>query len=253
MLIALDGLFLLLHCNTPAGNYGRIGSNSLVNQLGDMLQAQGHNPYLIPVGGSCALGAFGYIECVREIMAFAAAEDLHFDHIVTACGSGGTAAGLALGLRLAGLTGSPGVSGRTQLHCIGVCDSPQYFYEHIREVATTLGVDLAQHGEMETWCKIYDGQGIGYARSTVEELQFLADLSSSTGLLLDPVYSGKAFHFMMHKLLPTEVFRQGQRVLFLHTGGTLGLYDKETQLLPILKSKRQVGDLLSALNGDTST
>lgn len=224
-----------------------------MNQLGDILQAQGLKPYVIPVGGSCALGAFGYIECVKEIMDFAATEDLPFDHIVTACGSGGTAAGLALGLRLAGLTGGPGVSGKTQLHCVGVCDSPQYFYDHIREVSVALGVDLAQYGDVETWCKMYDGQGIGYARSTAEELQYLIELSSTTGLILDPVYSGKAFHYMIHKLLPAEVFQPGQRVLFIHTGGTLGLYDKEPQLLQLLKSKTQVGDLLDAINGDSST
>lgn len=139
-------------------------------------------------------------------------------------------AGLALGLRLAGAT--------AKLHAVGVCDSPEYFFAHIEEMARSLCVDLALYGPVETWCSIYPGQGIGYAKSTAEELSFLVALSSSSGVILDPVYSGKAlFHFVEKVLKKKErpdVFRKGEKVLFIHTGGVFGLYDKTNELLPLL-------------------
>ncbi|KAJ1428291.1 hypothetical protein B484DRAFT_449927 [Ochromonadaceae sp. CCMP2298] len=92
-------------------------------------------------------------------------------------------------------------------------------------------------------------------RSTEEELRFLVQVVQRTGILLDPVYSGKALFHLVNRVLPGQglgqgegqgegpeqkqkqggaVFQRGQRVLFLHTGGGLGLYDKESQLLPLL-------------------
>jgi 1-aminocyclopropane-1-carboxylate deaminase/D-cysteine desulfhydrase-like pyridoxal-dependent ACC family enzyme len=82
---------------------------------------------------------------------------------------------------------------------------------------------------------VYPGHGVGYARSTSEELRFIAKVAASTGIVLDPVYSGKAlFNLANIAACQTEVFMPGQRVLFLHTGGTLGLYDKAAELLPLL-------------------
>ena len=69
--------------------YAQYGSQHLTSQLAEQLRDAGRNPYVIPVGGSCALGSFGYMECVREILD----TGMFFDHIVFGCGSGGTAAG----------------------------------------------------------------------------------------------------------------------------------------------------------------
>lgn len=69
--------------------YAQYGSEYLLHQLAEQLQMEGRNPYVIPVGGSCPLGSFGYMSCVEEILNF----NETFDHIVFACGSGGTAAG----------------------------------------------------------------------------------------------------------------------------------------------------------------
>eukprot|EP01039_Chlorochromonas_danica_P001186 gene1186-1296_t len=209
-----------------ASNYHRIGSLSLCHSLENRLREEGRNPYVIPVGGSNVLGALGYTECVREIAALASsATPLAFDHIVFACGSGGTFAGMALGVLLSGLP--------AHVHAVAVCDTPQAFLEHLKEVAEAWDVDLSQRGDLESWCHVYDGQGIGYARSSDQELTYLADVAKRTGVLLDPVYSGKAFFHLVHKLLAqdTSLFKKGDRVLFVHTGGTVGLYEKADQLL----------------------
>ncbi len=79
--------------------YAALGSHNVCEQLAEELREQGRNPYIVPLGGSNALGSFGYMQCVNEIIA----SGMHFDHIVFGCGSGGTAAGLALGVKLAGL------------------------------------------------------------------------------------------------------------------------------------------------------
>ena len=79
-----------IHTVTP-GNYARIGSDNLVDKLAEDLQEKGKSPYKIPVGGSNALGSFGYMELIREIAEFG----IKFDHIVFACGSSG--AGVAIG------------------------------------------------------------------------------------------------------------------------------------------------------------
>lgn len=201
--------------------YATIGSLALTEQLAHKLRESGRNPYVIPVGGSNSLGAFGYIDAVHEMIE----QGIVFDHIVFACGSGGTATGIALAIRLAGLKESI-------VHAVGVCDSPEYFYAHIRDACAELGVDYESVGDPTEWLHIHSGNGIGYARSTSEELEFIANLSRSTGVVLDPVYSGKALYYFVHKVVREnrDMFRPGQKVLFVHTGGVLGMYDKVEQL-----------------------
>lgn len=220
--------------------YAQIGGDAICAQLAEELRAEGKNPYVIPVGGSNSLGAFGYIECVRELLeqqsspappvAAAAGAPLptQYDHIVFACGSGGTAAGMAIGARLSGLS--------SQVHAVGVCDTPDIFYGHIEEVAAELGIDSAVYGGPREWIHIYPGNGIGYAKSTTEELDFLIKMSTSSGVILDPVYSGKALYYFVKNVVREhpERFRPGQSILFIHTGGTFGLYEKEAQVLPLL-------------------
>ena len=207
---------------TP-GTYARLGSVALTELLATDLRKEGRNPYIIPVGGSCALGCFGYLDAVDEMIN----QGFEFDHLVFACGSGGTAAGLAIGIHLS--------KHKAKLHAIGVCDSPSYFYNHINDVARELGLsDL----DAESIISIYPGQGIGYARSTTEELEFITKISTTTGIILDPVYSGKAlYQFVTAVQAQPDVFLKGQKILFLHTGGQFGLYEKSDQLLPLFDAK----------------
>ena len=220
---------------TPS-NYARLGSERVCEQLAEELREQGRNPYVIPLGGSNPLGDFGYMQCVEEIRA----TGVHFDHIVFACGSGGTAAGLSLGVKLSGMK-------NTQVHAIGVCDSPEYFYDHITASAAELGLTADTLGvPVQELLHIRHGEGLGYAHSTPEELAYIIRVSQSTGVIFDPVYSGKGLYHFTQKVLPEDltkgpdnrVFRSGQKVLFIHTGGIVGLYDKESEVVPLLPTAK---------------
>ena len=103
-------------------------------------------------------------------------------------------------------------------------------------MATELKIDQAKHGDVRSWIKIYDGQNLGYAKNTREELQYISDVAQTSGVVLDSVYAGKALYHFMKNVVPgaPEVFRPYERILFVHTGGVFGLYDKEAQLIPVL-------------------
>ena len=151
------------------GTYAQLGQSKLLSILESQLKKEGKRPFVIPVGGSNPLGAFGYIDAFAEIQVQSEELQLSFDHIVFACGSGGTATGLALACRLSGF--------ETKLHAVGVCDSADYFYAHIESTCRAMGLDPDSLGGVRSWCRIYEGQGLGYARSTEEELAFIAQVS----------------------------------------------------------------------------
>ena len=199
-----------------SSTYATVGSNNLVDQLHEQLKEQGRNPYPIPVGGSNTVGVFGYLDAINELLA----QNIEFDHLVFACGSGGTAAGLSIGARLSGIA--------KHVHAIGVCDSPEYFYSHITDTATELGLDFETIGKPEDWLHIHHGAGLGYARNKPEELEFIMAVSQQSGILLDPVYSGKGFYYFVNEYLEANghLFDENDKVMFLHTGGVYGLYDK---------------------------
>lgn len=223
--LGLEGNLLLdrlvgsaLHLVTKT-EYTRVGSEALVNTCAAELRRQGRVPYSIPVGGSNALGTWGYLAAAQELLDQFGPGGMP-DHIIVACGSGGTAAGIALGLRLAGHDG-------TRVHAMGVCDSPAYFEGKTRELAAHLGVDAEGP---EPWLRFYQGKGQGYAMSTAEELATIAATARSTGVTLDPTYSGKALHAFARVVEGDPTRWAGQRVLFWHTGGVLGMFDRSTVL-----------------------
>ncbi len=101
--------------------------------------------------------------------------------VVVACGSGGTAAGLAIANKLTG-------SAR-RIHAISVCDNAAYFHGHVNEVLRALG---DAETRSEDILRVVDGyKGLGYAQSTEEELRFCTHVGAATGILLDRVYTGK--------------------------------------------------------------
>lgn len=238
---------------TP-GEYGRIGSDELVARLCAHLQSSGaKRPYPIPVGGSNAVGSWGYIEAIHEMLSQWKEQSEEqeednksipsLDHIVFACGSGGTATGIAVGTALAydalkednATTSSTfSASVRPQVHAVGVCDNADYFYKHSARIAVDMGLRLPEGTSGEDFMRqhmtVHEGKGLGYAISTVEELDFVAEFARQTGIVLDPVYTGKAlYNFMMLLDKNPETFRN-QNVLFWHTGGALGLYEKTNEL-----------------------
>eukprot|EP01023_Acetabularia_acetabulum_P015517 TRINITY_DN17547_c0_g1_i1.p1 TRINITY_DN17547_c0_g1~~TRINITY_DN17547_c0_g1_i1.p1 ORF type:complete len:237 (-),score=41.09 TRINITY_DN17547_c0_g1_i1:181-867(-) len=212
--------------------YVSVGSVQLCHILSKQLKQQGLNPYIIPVGGSNSLGTWGYIQTANEIMQYSEQSGLVFDDIVMACGSGGTTGGLALGMHLGGYG--------AQVVGYGVCDDENYFYNYIDELYEGLGV--SKDTSSRQLFKAVQAKGSGYAISTQDELKYVMEVSMNTGVLLDPVYSGKALYYMMKEA--EEGKWEGQRkVLFLHTGGLLGMFDKEQQLLELLKPYNKVSKM----------
>uniref|UniRef100_A0A7S1CYU7 Tryptophan synthase beta chain-like PALP domain-containing protein n=1 Tax=Cyclophora tenuis TaxID=216820 RepID=A0A7S1CYU7_CYCTE len=213
---------------TP-GEYGRIGSEALVKKVCEHLESIGKKPYGIPVGGSNGLGSWGYIKGVEELEAQWNQEEGSpaLDHVVFACGSGGTAAGIALGLAMC-------ESLSPQVHAVGVCDDPDYFYDYVAGIAEEMGLESDEGGTLDfiqQHMTAHQGKGLGYASSTPEELEFVSQFSLETGIALDPVYSGKAlFHFVTKVLTANPDDYRGKNILFWHTGGALGMYDKGNDL-----------------------
>jgi D-cysteine desulfhydrase len=188
------------------------------------LEARGRRPYLVPEGGSNALGAWGYVRCVDELAAELPPGPAT---LVYAAGSGGTGAGLVLGVKLLRLP--------WRVVGVNVCDDREYFVRVIGEIVEAaiarFGLDVAfAREELE----IVDGYvGAGYAKSRPAELATLRDVARAEGLILDPVYTGKAFHGLRSELA-RDPGAFGARVVFVHTGGVFGLFPKAGELAPLL-------------------
>ena len=149
-----------------------------------------------------------------------------FDAVVCAVGSGGTYSGLWLGNRLFG-------AGK-RIVGVTVCDNRDYFTGVCgRIVDETLGL-LGMEAEGEKAFAFIDGyKGRGYALSTLEELRFIASVAAKEGIILDPVYTGKAFYGLYHEV-KKGTFDGCADILFIHTGGLHGLFPKQAEIAEIL-------------------
>jgi D-cysteine desulfhydrase/L-cysteate sulfo-lyase len=182
----------------------------------EMHRAVGRNPYAIPVGGSNALGALGYVRCAEELLDQLDASGQSLDRIVLASGSAGTQAGLIAGLAARG----------SDIEVIGFCvsrsghEQAEKVYALLLKVCAVLDID-APPRERVRCDGGYVGEGYGVA---TDDMRTAVQLTArSEGLLLDPVYTGKAMAGLID-YLRRGVIGADERVLFLHTGGTPGLF-----------------------------
>lgn len=184
--------------------------------VADNLAAEGRRGYVIPGGGSNALGALGYVACAEELLAQTFDMGLALDHVVVASGSAGTHAGLLVGLTGANaglpLTGinvrRPRAEQEGNVHALAV------------RTAELLG---APPPAREAVVALDDWVGPGYSLPTAEMVEAVRLLARLEGVLLDPVYTGKAFAGLLG-LVRQGAFKRGERLLFVHTGGSPALY-----------------------------
>jgi D-cysteine desulfhydrase len=195
------------------------GSNMLeaMQKMADEVTALGRKPYIIPGGGSNAIGATGYVACAEEILAQAFEKGINFDTIVTTSGSAGTHAGLVVGF----------YGNNSNIPVVGINISRKkdvqenLVYSLVEKTAEHVGVKGGVPRESVVTFDEYFGAG--YSRPTPEMVEAVKLLATTEGILLDPVYTGKAMAGLID-LCRKGYFKKGQNVLFLHTGGSPALY-----------------------------
>ena len=189
------------------------------------LEKDGRKGYIIPEGASNGVGSLGYINFVKEVLEFEEKSDIKFDTIVVAVGSGGTYAGIHMGNDIY-------LDGKRRVVGFNVCDTAEFFKEKVKEIIEESKEYLNEKDLEKVKSEnmdIIDGYvGDGYALSTQEELNFIWDLAKKEGVILDPVYTGKAM-FGLQKKKKKGSFKNSKNILFVHTGGLFGLFPKKNQ------------------------
>jgi len=191
-----------------------------LQELDEELRRQGRKPYLIPVGGSNGIGATGYVVAMQELMTQLQATGRRVDHILFGTSSGGTQAGIVLGARIAGFTG--------QLHGLSIDKNDPEHFEYETEVAQIANDCAAYIGSSVRVTRgdikvVYGYKGEGYGVVGDLEREAIRLLARTEGIVLDPVYAGRAFGALMD-LVRKGMFRKDGTVLFWHTGGAPALF-----------------------------
>jgi D-cysteine desulfhydrase len=188
----------------------------------DKLKALGRRGYIIPGGGSNALGAMGYVVCAREILQQSLEQGLAFTDVVVASGSAGTHAGLLVGFHGANaglaLTGvnvrRPRAEQEDNVHKLAV------------EAAAFAGLPVPVR---ESVLAFDEWVGPGYSLPTEDMVEAVRLFARLEGILLDPVYTGKAAAGLIG-LVRRDHFARDARILFVHTGGAPSLFAYQTVL-----------------------
>ncbi|KRB52174.1 D-cysteine desulfhydrase [Phenylobacterium sp. Root700] len=210
--VLLDRLLGASIRNVPGGT----DMNAELAKTAEEVRARGGKPYVIPGGGSNAIGALGYVDCAIELVRQADEQGLVIDRIVTATGSAGTHAGLVAGLALIGANipvlgigvRAPKETQEANVHKLAL------------ETAALLGHEDRVTREMTLANCDYVGAGYGLIDEGVIDALKLA--ARTEGLLFDPVYTGKAVKGLI--ALGREGAFKNETVVFLHTGGAQGLF-----------------------------
>ena len=195
--------------------------NEIMSDLADELRREGYRPYVIPEGASDEIGAMGYFAATEEIAAQLTQMKLSIDYLVCAVGSGGTYAGLLLGQKYY----------KQDYEVVGfnVCDDAEFFINKINKISKKAikRFDMPV-SVVASDIKIIDGYvGEGYALSRPAEIELIKSVAATEGLILDPVYTGKAMFGLRDQILNGNQFDKNSRILFLHSGGLFGLFPKQ--------------------------
>ena len=188
-----------------------------MEQIAEEVRQQGGTPYIVPGGGSNALGALGYIACAEEILAQSFEMSLPIHHVVCSSGSGGTHAGLVAGF-FGNQSGIPvtGISVRAE-------SAPQEAKLHQLSNETSRLAGAECEVPAKAFSVVDDYVGPGYSLPTSEMTAAIQTFARLEGILLDPVYTGKTAAGLIG-LVQQDYFPKDSNVLFIHTGGSPAIY-----------------------------
>jgi L-cysteate sulfo-lyase len=191
--------------------------NAEMESVAENFRKQGKRVYTIPGGGSNTTGALGYANCALELVGQANDRGLVIDHIVHATGSTGTQAGLVTGLKA--LNANIPVMG------ISVRAAKEAQEENVFKLATATADVLGCPGVVSAQdiAANSDYVGEGYGLPTEAGIDAIRMFAKLEGLLLDPVYSSKGAAGLID-LIRKGHYKKGERVVFLHTGGSVSLF-----------------------------
>lgn len=211
--VLLDGLF------GATVEYHEHGSDlpAIAADRADELRSTGRKPYVIPVGGSNAIGALGYAECAHELVDQLQQLGLPASCLLHATGSAGTQAGLLVGLQETGVA--------LRVHGISVSADETTQFNKVRALVDETSRLLGRDDTVEDASILVDDSwvGPGYGIPTEAMREAVRLCAEKEGILLDPVYSGKAMAGLIG-MIRDGAFEAGDSVVFLHTGGSAGLF-----------------------------
>lgn len=190
-------------------------TNAVIKKYED----NGDKVYSIPVGGSSVLGAVGYLQAIDEINKQLEEKNIVIDHMVSGYGSCGTYAGLLLGSKYY----------ESKFDVIGICvshkndEAIQKHIEYMNEISKTYELDIEI---TKNDIRVEKGYvGIGYNIPDEETRKCVYYVAGKESVVLDPCYTGKAFNGLL-KMIESGKIAKGSNVLFLHTGGTPGIFSE---------------------------
>ncbi len=207
----------------------RANRNARMAELARQFEAEGRRPYVIPVGGSNAIGAIGYVAAMLELTEQVTEQQLSVDHIIVATSSGGTQAGLVLGAKLARFAG--------HITAISIDQPPdeqsdEKFLAEVCRTANSAAVllDSDVRLSVDDFRTNYDYLGAGYGVVGSLERSAIRTLAQTEGMLVGPVYTGRAAGAMID-LIQRGAFASDETVLFWHTGDDVALHAYAKELL----------------------
>ena len=194
--------------------------DQLFEQWQSFYASQGRKALVIPTGGSDGIGVWGYIAGTAELARDMSQAEIPEAHVICASGSGGTQAGLTLGAALHQLP--------VTVWGINVCDDEQYFLDKVAADVADWRKRYPGARDVELETKVIDGYvGQGYGKANAQIFELIAELARLEGVLLDPVYTGKAFAGMVNEIEAGR-FDGCQDIVFIHTGGVFGVFPQSS-------------------------
>ena len=192
--------------------------DAVLHETFEKTSARGKKPYLVPYGGSSPTGALGYVFAMEEFVG----QKVKADWIVFASSSGGTQAGLVLGRRVFGYQG--------QVLGISIDEPQRILQEHVSKLASETSERLGPHIELTADEVLVNDEyaAPGYGVLTRAECEAISLFAKYEGLLLDPVYTGRAAAGLID-LIRKGFFKKDENVLFWHTGGQPALFAEKYQ------------------------